>query len=123
MNDARERMALGLFLLVILVIGALVAWPELANVKLFELLAQGIVMQGFLQLVGAYYFTASKSGVELAERNAGIVEASATASNVLAANPDPQAVTVVNAPDEPVPTTDTPDAAAVAQQFKDNANA
>lgn len=49
----------------------------------------------------AFYFGASKGGVDLAERNAGIVEASATASNVLAAAPLP--VEVVNTPDSAVP--------------------
>lgn len=86
MKDARERMATGLYALVCSVLVMLYVNPALAEVKLFELIAQGIVMQGFLQLAGAYYFNASKSGVEMAERNQRVIEASATASSDLAAS-------------------------------------
>lgn len=94
--DARGWMAIGLFVEVNFIIGAMVFNPELAAVDLFKSLAQAIVLQGFLQLAAAFYFTASKGGTDMAERNQAIVEQQAQSGT-------PQPVTVTNTPENPVP--------------------
>jgi hypothetical protein len=54
--------------------------PEFA--KLEEILVQALVIQGFLGLAAAFYFAASKGGVEMADRNQSLVEAQAKASPI-----------------------------------------
>jgi hypothetical protein len=51
-----------------------------AFLKLEEIIVQGLVMQGFLGLILAFYFAASKGGVEMADRNQSLVEKQANAS-------------------------------------------
>ena len=58
-----------------------------AFAKLEEIVIQGLVIQGFLGLAAAFYFAASKGGVEMAERNQGLVEDQARANPPIADEP------------------------------------
>jgi hypothetical protein len=51
-----------------------------AFAKLEEIVIQGLVIQGFLGLAAAFYFAASKGGVEMADRNQSLVEEQARAN-------------------------------------------
>jgi hypothetical protein len=51
-----------------------------AFAKLEEIVIQGLVIQGFLGLAGAFYFAASKGGTEMSERNQSLIEDQARAN-------------------------------------------
>ena len=55
----RTWIAVGMFLETNIILVLLALRPALAEIKLFEILAQAIVIQGFLGLVLAFYFSAS----------------------------------------------------------------
>lgn len=59
-ENEREWMVAALYSSTLLIICALIAYPELGKMELFKVLAQAIVLQGFLQLAAAFYFTSSK---------------------------------------------------------------
>lgn len=65
-SDARGWMTLGLFVESNVIIGAMIFNPSLADIDLFKIIAQAIILQGLLQLAAAFYFTATKTGAELA---------------------------------------------------------
>lgn len=60
-RQIRTWLAIAMFLETNIVLGLLAFIPSLAEVKLFELIAQAIVMQGFLGLVLAFYFAANEA--------------------------------------------------------------
>lgn len=102
MTDARHRFLLAIIAasLAGLALGSLLFKTVPPSNKDALLIALGFVL-GLSKDAYAFYFGASKGGVDLAERQANIVEASATASNVLAAGPQP--VTIDQPADEPIP--------------------
>lgn len=103
--DVRAWLAIGLYVQSLLIGWALYEKPELAEVKLFELLAQAIVMQGFLGLILAFFFTASKSGTDIREQVGKAMDLASSAVAALPASPPsaPQKVnlegTITSAPD------------------------
>jgi phosphotransferase system glucose/maltose/N-acetylglucosamine-specific IIC component len=58
--DGRGWLAIGNWLLVLAVLVLLAFAPELRKDDLFKMIAQALVMSGFINLVLAFYFTASK---------------------------------------------------------------
>jgi hypothetical protein len=59
--DSRGWLAIGNWALVLLVLLLMATVPDLRKDDLFKMIAQGLVMSGFINLVLAFYFTASKS--------------------------------------------------------------
>jgi alkylhydroperoxidase/carboxymuconolactone decarboxylase family protein YurZ len=58
-KKVRTWIAIAMFAEANLILVMIALRPELAEVKLFEILAQAIVIQGLLGLVLAFYFSAS----------------------------------------------------------------
>ena len=87
--DARGWVGLGVYAMAAWCIVSLALWPDIAEHEFTKLIYQGIILQAFVQSVVGFYFIASKSGVDLAERNQGIVEAAA-------ANPTVTPVVITN---------------------------
>lgn len=79
---ARAVAGAGIFALTLIVLAMIWFNPELAQVDLFKMLAQAIVIQGLVGLAMAHYFTASSRPA------------------------DAQDVNVVNPPTDPVQTTE-----------------
>lgn len=75
---ARGWLVLGLYALTWRCLSLIHGVKEFA--KLEEIVIQGLVIQGFLGLTVAFYFAASKGGVEMADRNQKLVEDNAKAN-------------------------------------------
>jgi hypothetical protein len=78
--DARGWIGISVFALTVMVLWMVAVFPELRHDEFFKVLATAIVLTGFTQGVVGWAYSASKQGGELAERNASIVEQSATAT-------------------------------------------
>lgn len=76
--DARGWIGISVFALTVMVLWMVAVFPELREDEFFKVLATAIVLTGFVQGVVGWAYTATKQGGELAERNANIVEQSAT---------------------------------------------
>lgn len=99
-NSARFTLALLAIGIAGFALGGLM-WHEVPDSNRDALfLALGLVL-GLSKDAFGFYFGASKGGVDLAERNQGIVEQQATSAT---AGPQPGEVT--NDSDKPVPTTE-----------------
>ncbi len=117
--DARGWIGLGSFTLTVLVL--VMVWTDkgIRGDEFFKVLAT-LIVGGFVKDVLGWAYQATKSGGELADKNAAIVQeqatASATAATTLAAVtaaalPDPSKPTpvkVVNPPEDPANVTETP---------------
>jgi hypothetical protein len=99
--DARGWIGIGTFLLTMYIITLIAFVPELRHDVYFQTLTTLIVGTGFINSVVPWGYGATKSGGELADKNAGIVADNATANNVLAASPVD--VTVTNDPANAIP--------------------
>ena len=75
--DARGWIGISVFLLTVMVLWMVAAFPELRHDEFFKVLATAIVLTGFIQGVVGWAYTATKQGGELAERAATLVEHSA----------------------------------------------
>jgi hypothetical protein len=78
--DARGWISLASFFLTVMVLWMLVAFPELRRDEFFKSIAVLIIGTGWINGALSWAFSATKSGGELAERNASIVEQQAKAS-------------------------------------------
>ena len=110
--DARGWIGLGAYTITVMVLWMMKEDRSLREDEFFQTIATMIVTSGFLSVV-AWAYGATKTGGELADKNAAIVAESATATVVKAANghdknQPPQDVRVVNPPQEPVPIDPSP---------------
>ncbi len=115
--DARGWIGLGSFTLTVLVLVMVWTDSDIRGDEFFKVLAT-LIVGGFVKDVLGWAYQATKSGGELADKNAAIVHeqatASATAATTLAAVtaaalPEPgkpTEVKVVNPPDDPANVTD-----------------
>jgi hypothetical protein len=78
--DARGWVGLSVFVLTVMVLWMVAAFPELRHDEFFKVLATAIVLTGYVGGPVGWAYSATKQGGELAERNASIVEQSATAA-------------------------------------------
>ena len=76
--DARGWIGVSVFLLTVMVLWMVAAFPELRHDEFFKVLATAIVLTGFIQGVVGWAYTATKQGGELAERAATLVEQNAS---------------------------------------------
>lgn len=102
--DARGWIGIGIFCLTVGVMLMLMFDATLRANEFFKTIATFIVGAYVKDVVG-WAYSATKSGGELAAKNADIVQASATASNTLAAS-TAAPVEIVQPADRPVPTRD-----------------
>lgn len=73
--DTRGWIVLGLFGQCTYIIWLIARYPKLAEMDLFKLIAQGLIIQALIGLALAFFFTATQTGSELAKRNSKIAEA------------------------------------------------
>lgn len=78
-TDARGWIALGCFLLVLVVFSMIGAWPALLKEDAFLILATAIVITGWVNGPVGWAYQATKGGGEAAESNARIAEAAVVA--------------------------------------------
>lgn len=100
--DARGLVGIGIFLLTCALLAMMWADPELRKDDFFQNITILIIGTGFINGVVAWAYSATQGGMELANRNAGVVEAVAQAT--VEKNGKPQEVKVVNGETQPVPT-------------------
>lgn len=98
--DARGWIGLGVFSLVVVILGLEAAIPELRHDEFFKTIGTLIIGTAFVNGVVSWAYSATKSGGELADRNADIVAAAAATTDT------PQPVVVTNEPDNAVPISD-----------------
>ncbi len=101
--DGRGWIGIGVFGLVIMLLWMIAAFPDLRQDEFFQTIVTLIIGNGLMAVI-AWAYAATKQGGELADRAASIVESQQPAMPPAGA---PQPVTVVNAPSDPVPTTDS----------------
>lgn len=105
--DARGWIGIGAFALTVTVLAMVGFIPGLRTDDFFKTIAT-LIVGAYIKDVVTWAYSATKSGGELAERNAGIVESSATAATAtaaaLASGPTP--VEIVNDAADPVLTKD-----------------
>ncbi len=79
MNE-RQAFTAGLFAVLGLML--LMAWdnPKLWDVKLFEVLLQGVALTGLLNMAGAFHFTANKHAEQASDNTGKAFEAIAAAA-------------------------------------------
>lgn len=101
--DSRGWISLGCYVLVLVLLGMMWADKDLLNNDFFKTIATAIILTGWNGGPVGWAFQATKTGTEAAASSARIAENAAG----LPAQPtiEPQPVTVVNAPSQPVPTT------------------
>lgn len=85
--DARGWIAVGCFILVLVVLAMVAIWPWLLKVDAFLILATAIVITGWVQGPVGWAYQATKSGGDLAERNSETVAAQAQGATNNAATP------------------------------------
>lgn len=71
--DARGWIGIGGFALTVMVLWMLAAFPELRHDEFFKTIATAIIVTGFINGPLSWAYGATKSGGELADRNAEIV--------------------------------------------------
>lgn len=96
--DARGYIALASFFLAIMVIWIMKEDARVREDEFFQTIATILIANGWMSVVN-WAYAATKGGGELAERNANIVQETATT-----AGNDPKKVVVVNKKNDPVPT-------------------
>jgi hypothetical protein len=79
--DARGWIGLGGFVLTVMVMWMLAAFPELRADEFFKTIATAIIITGWIGGPLAWAYSATKSGGELADRNAQIVQDRASQEN------------------------------------------
>lgn len=101
--DARGWISFGCYILVLILLGMMWADKDLLRNDFFKVISTAIILTGWNGGPVGWAFQATKTGTEAAESSARIAEGNAG----LAPQPttEPQPVTVVNAADDPVPTT------------------
>lgn len=72
--DARGWIGLGVFVLTVMVLWMLAAFPDLRGDEFFKTIATLIIGTGFVNGVVSWAYSATKGGGELADRNADIVK-------------------------------------------------
>lgn len=97
--DPRSVIGVGSFILVLVVLGLIKFDKALLDSDAFLILATALIVTGWVNGPVSWAYSATKSGGELAERNAQLVENQATT---------PRKVEVDQPSDKPIPTTDTP---------------
>ncbi|MEA1071299.1 hypothetical protein [Sphingomonas sp. LY160] len=97
--DARGWIGLGVFLLVVMLLWMMAAFPALRNDEFFKTIATLIIGTAFVNGVVSWAFAATKQGGELADRNATIIEN----QQAPPPPPGPQPVVIEQPADEPVP--------------------
>lgn len=105
--DARGWIGLSVFILTVMVLWMMVAFPDLRQDEFFKVIATAIVLTGFIQGVVGWAYTATKQGGELADRNASMVEQVAQTTANTAAENRPQEVIVANTVDNPAKVEET----------------
>lgn len=75
--DARGWIGIGGFVLTVMVLWMLAAFPELRGDEFFKTIATAIIVTGFINGPLSWAYSATKAGGELAEKNAAIVEQTA----------------------------------------------
>jgi hypothetical protein len=100
--DARGWISLGCYLLVLVLLGMMWADKDLLRDDFFKVIATAIILTGWNGGPVGWAFQATKGGGEAAESSARIAENVAG----LPTKPsiEPQPVTVVNPPSDPIPT-------------------
>lgn len=93
----RQWVTIGLFTLIVLLLMMARADPHLWDVEVFKVIAQAVVLTGFLNMVLAFHFAANKSDETKTDNTAKAFEAITATAN--AATPD-KAPDVVLAPGE-----------------------
>ena len=90
MNE-RQAFTLGLFAVLCLLLA--MAWddPGLWDIKLFEVLLQGVALTGLLNMAGAFHFTANKQS-EQASKNTGAAFEAIAAAAASTPTPDPDVI-------------------------------
>lgn len=102
--DARGWIGLGAFFLTVMVLWMLAVFPDLRQDEFFKTIATLIIGTGFINGVVSWAYSATKSGGELADRNAALVERQTdTAASVAALAADNRSVRV----DPPATMTET----------------
>lgn len=92
MNE-RQAFTGGLF--AVLCILLLMAWdnPKLWDVKLFEVLLQGVALTGLLNMAGAFHFTANKQAEQASANTGKAFEAiTAAAASTPPIEPEPDVI-------------------------------
>lgn len=87
-HDARGWIALGCFVLVLVVLAMIVFKTSLLESDAFLILATAIVITGWVQGPVGWAYQATKSGGELAEGNADILKKQAEASPPISDEPE-----------------------------------
>jgi hypothetical protein len=77
--DSRGWISIASFVLTVQVLWMMVAFPELRKDEFFKNIAVLIIGTGWINGALSWAFSATKSGGELAERNASLVERQASA--------------------------------------------
>lgn len=76
--DARGWIGIGGFTLTVMVLWMLAAFPDLRQDEFFKTIATAIIITGFINGPLSWAYSATKSGGELADRNADIVQQQAS---------------------------------------------
>jgi hypothetical protein len=86
--DARGWIGIGVFVLTVMVLWMLAIFPELRHDEFFKTIATLIIGTGFVNGVVSWAYSATKSGGELADKQADIIkERAATDAAAVAATP------------------------------------
>lgn len=92
MNE-RQAFTVGLFAVLCILLG--MAWddPGLWDVKLFEVLLQGVALTGLLNMAGAFHFTANKQAEQASANTGKAFEAiTAAAASTPPIEPEPDVI-------------------------------
>ena len=86
-HDARGWIGLGCYILVLALLGMMWADKTLLRDDFFKVIATAIILTGWNNGPVGWAYQATKGGGELAERNAGIVEANAAGTPTATGKP------------------------------------
>lgn len=88
MNE-RQAYTLGLFAAAAIMFLMAYDNPKLWDVKLFEVILQGVILTGILNMAGAFHFTANKHAEQASDNTGKAFEAITAAANSM---PSPEPV-------------------------------